>query len=85
MAPDILDLELVVRSREPLTVARVVAAGLGAVKVSGLPPVVLSDARREIDVPLAPLAHLTGRRGVEEWLYRQRIAVEGTVAIEVVR
>jgi hypothetical protein len=79
------DLELLVRSREPLAVARVSAAGRGAVKVPGLPPVVLSDARREIDVPLAPLAHLTGRRGVEEWLYRQRIAVEGTVAIEVVR
>ena len=27
---------------------------------------------------------LTGRRGVEEWLYRQRIVVEGKVAIEVV-
>ncbi len=79
------DLELVVRSREPLSVARVGAAGRGAVKISGLPPVALSDARREIDVPLAPLAHLTGRRGVEEWLYRQRIVVEGAVAIEVVR
>jgi len=47
--------------------------------------VVVSDAAREIDVPLLPLAHLTGRRGAEEWLYRQRIAVEGAVAIEVMR
>jgi hypothetical protein len=79
------DLDLVVRSREPLAAVRVRASGRGAVKIPGQPPLVLSDAEREIDVSLARLAHLTGRRGVEEWLYRQRIAVEGKVAIELVR
>ena len=79
------DLDLVVRAREPLSAVRVRASGRGAVKSSGQPPVVVSDAGREIDVPLLPLAHLTGRRGAEEWLYRQRIAVEGAVAIEVLR
>jgi hypothetical protein len=78
------DLDLVVRAREPLSVVRVRASGRGAVKISGQPPVVLADAQREIDVPLLPLAQLTGRRGVAEWLYRQRIAVEGEVAIEAV-
>ena len=78
------DLDLVVRAREPLSAVRVRASGRGAVKVSGQPPMVLSDAAREIDVPILPLAHLTGRRGVEEWLYRQRIAVEGAVTIEAV-
>jgi hypothetical protein len=34
-------------------------------------------------VPVSLVAHLTGRRGVEERLYRQRIATEGDVAVEI--
>jgi len=79
------DADLVVRAREPLEAFRVQASGRGVVRVPGRPPVVLSGDRREIDVPLPLVAHLTGRRGVEEWLYRQRLRVEGAVVIEVIQ
>ena len=77
--------EVVVRSREPLASVRVRATGDGTVRIPGLPPFVVAPGGTEADVPLLPLARLTGRRGAEEWLYRQRIAVEGEVAIDVVR
>jgi len=76
--------DLVVRAREPQETLRVQASGRGVVKVSGRPPVALFDDRREIDVPLPLRSHLTGRRGVEEWLYRTRIGLEGAVTIEAV-
>ena len=76
--------DLLVRAREPIANLRVRASGRGAIRVTGQPPVVLADAQREIDVPLATVAHLTGRRGVEEWLYRQRVATEGEITMEPV-
>jgi hypothetical protein len=77
--------ELIVRSRESLAAIRVRATGRGTVRVAGQPPVMLADAQREIDVALTPFAHVTGRRGVEEWLYRQRIETDGAVAVDVAR
>ena len=63
------------------------ATGDGAVRIPGVPPFVVA---RGCPAPRPTcrwlrVAHLTGRRGVEEWLYRQRIAVDGEVAIDVVR
>jgi hypothetical protein len=74
--------EIIVRSREPLVVVRVRATGKGTVRVPGLPPFVVAPGGTLAEVPLAPLVHLSGRRGVEEWLYRLRIATDGDVAIE---
>jgi hypothetical protein len=77
------DRDIIVRARQPLATVRVRATGEGTVRVRGLPPFVVSGAR-DPDVPLVPVVRLTGRRGVEEWLYRQRIALEGDVAVRVV-
>jgi hypothetical protein len=77
--------DLLVRSREPLSGVRLRATGEGSVRIPGLPPFVVAAGGTEADVPLSPVAHLTGRRGVEEWLYRQRIEVDGPVVIAIVR
>jgi hypothetical protein len=70
------DVELLVRSRRPLASLRVVLEGDGVVRVPGHAPVTLRGRAVEVDVPLAPLRRLTGRRGVEETLSRQTIAVD---------
>jgi hypothetical protein len=36
-----------------------------------------------VSVPLAPLRHLTGRRGVKEELSRQELRVEGSLVLRV--
>ncbi len=77
--------ELLVRSREPIPTVRVRATGEGSVRIPGRAPFVVGPAGTEADVPLAPVAHLAGRRGVEEWLYRQRVAADRGVAFEIVR
>jgi hypothetical protein len=77
--------EVLARSREPLASVRIRATGEGSVRVAGLPPFMVGAGGTEADVPLLPIAHLTGRRGVEEWLYRQGIEVEGPVTIGIVR
>jgi hypothetical protein len=77
--------EIIVRSREPLASLRVRVTGDGTVRIPGVPPFVVATGSTEADLPLVPVAHLSGRRGVEEWLYRQRIAAARDVVIEIVR
>jgi hypothetical protein len=77
--------DLLVRSRDALSAVRIRATGDGTVRVPGLPPFVVAPGGTEADVPVSLAAHLAGRRGVEEWLYRQRIEASDGVAIAIVR
>jgi hypothetical protein len=72
------DLELLVRSRQPLR--RLLARGIGEGVVRGEhgPPLGLEPDGRWLELPLHEVRHLTGRRGVEETLYRATLRrVEG--------
>ncbi|HET8646537.1 MAG TPA: hypothetical protein VFO85_13675, partial [Vicinamibacteria bacterium] len=67
---------LLVRSRAPAPALRLLAEGEGVLRVAGRPPLLLRGRAVEMDLPLQQLRRLTGRRGVEETLLRQTIAVE---------
>ena len=69
---------LLLRARDGGEVLRIRAEGEGVLTVRGRPPLVLSDAGLEVDVPLELVAALEGRRGVTETLWRQRLALEAT-------
>jgi hypothetical protein len=73
--------ELLVRTREPLPAVVVTFDGHGVVRAGGGTPVVLSGRRVAVPVPLEPLLALAGRRGVPESLARQRLFVEGSVVL----
>jgi hypothetical protein len=74
------EIDILVRSRSPLPAVTLVVEGVGLLRVPGRPPIALSPRDTSIELPLTPLVTLTGRRGVQETLHRQRIAVErGTV------
>jgi hypothetical protein len=77
------DGEVLVRSREPLPSVRVRFTGEGSVRVAGVAPFVVAGAA-DVDLPLVEVAHLTGRRGVEEWLYRQDVDAGRGLAMEIV-
>ena len=76
--------EILVRARDALSSVRIHATGDGTVRVPGLPPFVVGAGGTRADVPVSLVAHLAGRRGVEERLYRQRIDTDGDVAIAIV-
>jgi len=72
------DLELLVRSRLPLTRLLARGVGEGVVRAEGGPPLGLEAGGRWLELPLEEIRHLTGRRGVEETLYRAALRrVEG--------
>jgi hypothetical protein len=75
--------EILVRARDPLAAIRIRATGNGTVRVPGLPPFVVGTGGTHADVPVSPVAHLAGRRGVEEWMYRQRIDTSDDVAVAI--
>lgn len=66
------EVELIVRSRAPLQTLTLVAEGEGWLRLPGRTPVALSPRGTRVDLPLQPLVSLTGRRGVQERLYRQQ-------------
>jgi hypothetical protein len=68
--------ELLVRSREPLSSVTIVAEGEGTLRPRGAPAVVVAGRPMAVTVPLEPVATLVGRRGVSESLARQRLALE---------
>ena len=76
--------DVIVRARAPQTSIRIRATGEGAVRIPGVPPFVVGPGGSEANVPLIEVAHLAGRRGVEERLYRQRIDAGRDVTLEVV-
>ena len=71
------EIEILVRSRTPLTGLAVLAAGAGQAAIPGRAPVELSRQGVWLNAPLEALASLDGRRGVNETLYRQRIVLKG--------
>jgi hypothetical protein len=75
------EVEVLVRSRAPLSAIVLMAEGAGAVRVGGGAPVVLAGRPVPLAVPLTPLAQLTGRRGVSESLATQRRVVEGAAVL----
>ena len=75
--------EVLVRSRRPLSSLTVAAEGEGRLIVPGRPALPLSARTARVDVPLEPLVTLTGRRDVQESLYRQRL--EGFVPGAILR
>jgi hypothetical protein len=75
---------VLVRSRAPLSSVRVRFSGEGPVRVAGVAPFVVAGAA-DVDLPLVAVAHLTGRRGVEEWLYRQDVDAGFGLTMAIVR
>ena len=78
-------IDLLVRSREPLSSLMVVAEGNGTLRPGGVPPVAMAGRPVTVSVPLEPVATLVGRRGVSESLARQRVAIDtgGEVILRV--
>jgi hypothetical protein len=70
------EVELLVRSRTPLSTLTVTAEGQGVVGISGAAPIALSPRGTRFGLPLTPLLTLAGRRGVSETLYRRRIVLD---------
>ena len=77
------DVDLLVRARAPLPAVTLVAEGEGRLTLPGRPPIALSPRGTRVDLPLRPLVTLTGRRGVQETLHRQRLAVDGAAVVRL--
>ena len=76
------DVELLVRSRAPLSSLTLIAEGEGLLRLPGRAPIGLSPRGTRVELPLSPLVTLAGRRGVDETLYRDILQVrarEGAV------
>jgi hypothetical protein len=69
-------IELLVRSREPLSSLTVVADGDGTLRSGGVPPVAVAGRPVAVSVPLEPVVTLVGRRGVSESIARQRVVID---------
>jgi hypothetical protein len=69
-------IELLVRSREPLSSLTVVADGGGTLRPGGVPPIAVGGRPVAVSVPLEPVATLVGRRGVSESIARQRLEID---------
>jgi hypothetical protein len=69
-------IELLVRSREPLSSLTVVADGVGTLRPGGGAAVAVAGRPVAVSVPLEPVATLVGRRGVSESIARQRVVIE---------
>lgn len=68
-------IELLVRSRTPLGQLTLLAEGRGRVFVPGRPALYVRPGGAWAVVPLDPIVSLSGRRGISETLYRQRLLV----------
>lgn len=68
-------IELLVRSRTPLAQLTLLAEGRGRVFVPGRQALYVRPGGAWATVPLDPIVTLSGRRGVGETLYRQRLLV----------
>lgn len=73
--------EVLVRSREPRDTLALTVEGAGAIRVGGSAPIVVSGRPLPLAVPLEPLRRLTGRRGAQESLARQELAIEGSLVL----
>ena len=68
--------ELLVRSREPVSSVTIAVDGEGTLRYGGGAPVTVSGRPVFVSVPVDPVVTLVGRRGVSESLGRQRLAIE---------
>jgi len=68
--------ELLVRSREPVSSVTIAVDGEGTLRYGGGAPVTVSGRPVIVSVPVDPVVTLVGRRGVSESLGRQRLAIE---------
>jgi hypothetical protein len=75
------EVDLVVRSRAPLSTLTLIAEGEGRLRVSGRPPIGLSTRGIPVQLPLTPLVTLAGRRGVQESLYQQSVTMDSAGAV----
>jgi hypothetical protein len=71
------EVDLLVRSRAPLTALTLIAEGEGVLRSPDRAPIALSPQGTTVDLPLTPLSSLMGRRGVAETLYRRSIVLDG--------
>jgi hypothetical protein len=81
-------LEVLLRSRAPVTALEATVVGEGVARPAGAPAVALSPRGTTVAMALEPLAELRGRQGVTETLYRARLDVapaEGAHAMLSVR
>lgn len=70
------DVEVLVRSRERVEALTLTVAGEGLLRLSGRAPVLVAPWGTRLELPLAPIRVLTGRRGARETLSRQRLMIE---------
>lgn len=69
--------DVVVRARRPLEALALHVAGEGRLLAGGAPPLLLRSGGSVFALPLGEPTPLRGRRGVEEWLYRATLAIDG--------
>jgi hypothetical protein len=73
--------DLLVRSREPLTRLVAHVEGQGLLRTPHAPPLLLSGRAVPLELPLEERITLTGRRGAREVFYRLRLEVERAEAV----
>ena len=72
---------ILLRTRDGGGTLRLRAEGEGVLRVAGQPPLTIPAGGLEMDLSLPAVAHLQGRRGVTETLWRQRLEVEAPRAV----
>jgi hypothetical protein len=70
------ELEVLLRSKEPVASLPLVATGAGRVAMPGRAPLALRPGGVRLDLPLDAVRELTGRRGAREWLSVGRLRIE---------
>jgi hypothetical protein len=75
------DHAILLRTRDGSGTLRLRAEGEGVLRVAGQPPLTIPAGGLEMDLSLPAVAHLQGRRGVTETLWRQRLEVEAPRAV----
>jgi hypothetical protein len=77
------DVEILVRSREPLPAVMLVANGEGFVELTGRPRLLVPRSGLRVEVPLDRIAELTGRRGARESLSGKRLGIESKNGLDL--
>jgi hypothetical protein len=73
--------ELLVRSRSPLTSLPVIAGGEGVLRLPGRAPILVHPAGALLEMPLRPWRTLEDRNGAQETFSRQQLGVEGALLL----
>jgi hypothetical protein len=78
------EIDILVRARAPVSGLALLAMGKGQAVVTGRAPLALSPQGVWLNAPLDAIVSLSGRRGVNETLYRQRLIVKGPASLRLV-